>query len=463
MTLKTSPIYQESKKLLQLAIPLASAQVAQSLIGFVDTLMMGRLGATTLAAGGLASITFMTLTSVVGAVFMAVTPLIAEADGAQKKHRVATITSQGFHLVIILTMPLAMIIANLDRLLLAMGQDPVTIALADTYLDIMAWGCFPILGFMLLRGVASGLSHARPLMLIVMGGTISNIVGNYVLAFGKFGLPKLEIAGLAIASVITFWFMFLALVVYLIRHPRLKTYRLFAQLGQFQPVIFLKLIRLGTPIGIFIALESGLFAVVTYLMGALGTETLAAHQIVLQTIVIIFMIPLGISYATTIRVGQALGKDDLVGIQRATALSIILGLIFNLIIAIAICIFPQLVIGLYLDLKDPANLAVIKMAVPMLTIGVVALILDGMQKIIYGALQGLQDTQIPVLLSIPAFWGIGLTTGYILGFNYGMGGKGLWIGQSLGLAIAAILFLIRLLQIFNRLKFKAIALVNNTK
>jgi Na+-driven multidrug efflux pump len=153
---------------------------------------------------------------------MAVTPLIAEADGAQKKHRVATITSQGFYLVIILTMPLAMIIANLDRLLLAMGQDPVTIALADTYLDIMAWGCFPILGFMLLRGVASGLSHARPLMLIVMGGTISNIVGNYVLAFGKFGFPHLEIAGLAIASVITFWLMFLALVVYLIRHPRLK-------------------------------------------------------------------------------------------------------------------------------------------------------------------------------------------------------------------------------------------------
>jgi multidrug resistance protein, MATE family len=457
LTFKTSAIYQESKKLLQLAIPLASAQLAQSLTGFVDTLMMGRLGASTLAAGGLATITFMSLTSVIGAVIMAVTPLIAEADSAQQQHRVVTITSQGFYLVMILTMPLAIIIANIDRLLLVMGQDPTTIILVDTYLDIMVWGCLPILGFTLLRGVASGLSHARPLMLIVMGGTIFNIVGNYVLAFGKLGFPKLEIAGLAIASVITFWGMFLALVVYLMRHPQLKTYRLFAQLGQFQPVIFLKLIRLGIPIGIFIALESGLFAVVTYLMGALGTETLAAHQIVLQTIVIIFMIPLGISYATSIRVGQALGKDDLVGIQQAAGLSIAWGLVFNLVVAIAISIFPQLVIGLYLDINDPANLAVIKMAVPMLTIGVVALILDGMQKIIYGALQGLQDTQIPVLLSIPAFWGIGLTTGYILGFNYGMGGMGLWIGQSLGLAIAAILFLIRLLQIFYRLRFKAIA------
>lgn len=460
MTLTTSSISsicQESKKLLHLAIPLASAQLAQALTGFFDTLMMGRLGALTLAGGGLASITFMTLTSIVGAVVMAVTPLIAEADGAQQKHQVAKITSQGFYLVLILTMAIAMVIANLDRLLLVIGQDSATVILASTYLDIMVWGCFPLLGFMLLRGVISGLSHPRPLMFIVMGGTIFNIVGNYVLAFGRLGFPRLEIAGLAIASVITFWGMFLTLLIYLMLHPRLKTYGLFAQLGQFQLAIFRQLIQVGTPIGIFIALESGLFAIVTYLMGALGTETLAAHQIVLQTIVIIFMIPLGISYATTIRVGQALGKKDLIGIQQAAYLSIILGLVFNLGMAIAICIFPQLVIGLYLDLNDSANLAVIKMAVPMLTIGVVALILDGMQKIIYGALQGLQDTKIPVFLSIPAFWGIGLTTGYILGFNYDMGGKGLWIGQSLGLAIAALLFLVRLIQIVSRLRFKAIA------
>ncbi|MEL6908828.1 MAG: MATE family efflux transporter [Cyanobacteria bacterium J06598_4] len=452
MTFKYSPIYRESKKLLSLAIPLASAQLAQALTGFFDTLMMGRLGASTLAAGGLAAITFMTLITVTGAVVMAVTPLIAEADGAGKKHLVAKITTQGFWLVVLATIPIALIVANVDRLLIAIGQEPNTVMLANTYLDIMVWGCFPALGFMLLRAVVSGLSQTRPIMNIVVGGTVFNIVGNYVLAFGKLSFPKLGIAGLAIASVITFWGMFGALVIYILRHPQLKNYGLFSQLSLFELKLFRKLIRLGTPIGMFIALESGLFAVVTYLMGALGTEVLAAHQIVLQTIVMIFMIPLGISYATTIRVGQGLGKEDLVTVQQAAYLSIILGLLFNLVVAIAICVFPQLIIGLYLDLNNPANLPVIELATPMLTIGVIALILDGMQKIVYGALQGIQDTQVPVLLSVPSFWIIGLGTGYILGFYYDLGGIGLWIGQSLGLAIAAILFLIRFVVVVNRLK-----------
>ena len=448
---KNSAIYREGKQLLNLAIPLASAQLAQALTGFVDTLMMGRLGASILAAGGLASITFMTLISIVGAVVMAVTPLIAEADGAGKKHQVKAIATQGFWLIGIITIPLCIIVANLDRFGVALGQNPTTVVLANTYLDIMVWACFPALGFMLLRAVASGLSHPRPIMLIVFWGTLFNITGNYILAFGKLGLPKLEIAGLAIASVLTWWGMFFALAIYLLRHPQLKSYSLFSQLNQFAPATFSKLIKLGTPIGVFIALESGLFVVVSYLMGALGTETLAAHQIVLQTVVIIFMIPLGISYATTIAVGQALGKKDLLGIKQAAYLSIALGLLFNLAVAIGICLFPQFVIGLYLNLNEPDNLAVVNLAVPMLTIGVVALILDGMQKIVYGALQGLQDTKIPVILSIPAFWGIGLSLGYILGFKYNLGGVGLWIGQSVGLAIASFLFLIRFIQLTKKL------------
>ena len=448
---KSSLLYRETKQLLSLAIPLTSAQLAQALTGFFDTLMMGHLGASTLAAGGLASITLMTLIGIAGGVVMVVTPLVAEAYGANQKNRIALITSQGFWLVLLLTIPIAVIVAKIDSLLLQQGQDLVAVTLANTYLDIMVWACFPALGFMLLRGVISGLSHVRPIMVIVATGTLFNVTGNYILAFGKLGFPRLGIAGLAIASVITFWGMFFALVIYLIRHPQLKTYQLFSQLNQFKPELIWKLIKLGTPVGIFIALESGLFAVITYLMGALGTEALAAHQIVLQTIVILFMIPLGISYAAMVRVGQWFGEKDLKGIQRAGYLSIAVGLVFNIVVAIAIMFFPKSIIGLYLDLNDPANISVIKMASPLLTIGVIALILDGMQKIVYGALQGLQDPEIPLLLSIPAFWGIGLTTGYILGFERGMGGIGLWLGQSIGLAIAAILFLARFVAVVNKL------------
>jgi len=452
--IKTSLLYQETKQLLKLAVPLASAQVAQALTGFCDTLMMGRLGASTLAAGGLASITLMTVISIAGGVLMAVSPLVAEAYGAGNKLRIKELTQQGLTLSLILTLPIMVTISNIDSVLLFQGQDPVTVALADNYLDIMVWACFPALGLMMLKGIVSSLDHARPIMIIVIGGTAFNILGNYLLAFGKLGLPRLEIVGLAISSVITFWSMFGALVVYIFKQPQLRAYRFFDQLNQIKLNFFGELIKLGVPIGIFIALESGLFAVVTYLMGALGTNTLAAHQIVLQTVIILFMIPLGISYATTIRTGQWLGKTDILAIKRVGYISVSIGLIFSTVTAVFILLFPQVIIGLYLDLNNADNLAVIEIASPLLAIGVLALILDGMQKIIYGILQGLQDTKIPMLLSIPAFWGIGLATGYFLSSHFGMGGVGLWLGQSIGLAIAAIIFTIRLVVVINSKRYK---------
>ena len=439
----SSPIRTESKKFLQLAIPLASAQVAQSLTGFFDTIMMGRLGAETLAAGGLASLTFFALLNTAGGVVMGVSPLIAEAYGAGKKNRIEKLARQGFWLVLLLSLPMMIAIAHLDSIMLRLGQAEITVTLANTCLDIILWGFFPALGFAMLRGVVSGLSHARPVMLIVIIGTIFNIIGNYILGFGKFGFPRLELAGLSISSTLALWGMFIALIIYILKHPRLKTYRIFEQLHKLKPTIIWELSKTGIPIGIFIALELGLFTIVTYLMGALGTEVLAAHQIVFQTIVVTFMIPLGMSYAATVRVGQWLGQKNLEGIKRSGYLSISMGLIFAIFITVAMLLFPQVIVALYLDIDDPANAEILTLALPMLTIATLSQILDTVQKITYGALQGLQDTRIPVLLSIPAFWGIGLTTGYILGFHFGLGGTGLWLGQSVGVAIAAILFLVR--------------------
>ncbi|MGK7949986.1 MAG: MATE family efflux transporter [Xenococcaceae cyanobacterium] len=444
--LVSSSIRTEIKKFLQLAVPLASAQVAQSLTGFFDTIMMGRLSAETLAGGGLASLTFLALLSTAGGLVMGVSPLIAEAYGAGDKTRIEKLARQGFWLVLLLTIPLVLAIAHLDRIMLQLGQVQTTVTLANTYLDIILWGFFPALGFVLLRGVVSGLSHARPVMFIVITGTIFNITGNYVLGFGKFGFPRLELAGLALASIISFWGMFLALVIYILKHPQLKQYRIVQEAHRLKPSILRDLIRVGLPIGIFSALEIGLFTIVTYLMGALGTEVLAAHQIVFQTIVVIFMIPLGMSYAATVRVGQWFGQKNLAGIKRSGYLSIFMGFIFAISVTIAMLLFPQVIVGLYLDINDPANAKVIALALPMLTIATVSQIPDMIQKITHGALQGIQDTRIPTLLSIPAFWGVGLTSGYILGFTLDLGGTGLWLGHFMGMAIAAVLFLVRFHQ-----------------
>ncbi|PPS45122.1 MATE family efflux transporter [Chroococcidiopsis sp. TS-821] len=448
MSLTSSPsLRTELREFLRLAIPLASAQVAQSATGFVDTVIMGRLGQETLAAGGLAAITFTALLNTASGVVIGVSPLVAEAYGAGNKARVQQVARQGLWLSLILAIPVMIFLSNIDTLMRQFGQQATTVALAKTYIDIMLWGLFPALAFATLRSVVSGLSHARPVMLIVIGGTLFNIAGNYVLGFGKLGFPALGLQGLAWASIVSLWGMFLSLVAYTLRHPKIKTYRLFENLHQLKLRIFWELVLIGVPIGVSAALETGLFTVVTYLMGALGTEVLAAHQIILQTIIVIFMVPLGMSFATTIRVGQWSGQQNYTAARLAGYVGITSGVVFMTFMAIALLTFPQQVIGLYIDVRAPENASLLTIVMPMLAIAAVAQIIDGMQKTASGALYGLKDTRVPMLISFCTFWGVGLTTGYLLGFHFGLGGTGLWLGQSIGVAIAAGVFVWRFHQL----------------
>jgi multidrug resistance protein, MATE family len=440
----------EIREILRLAVPLASAQVAQSATGFVDTIMMGRLGANQLAAGGLASLTFFTLLAAASGAVMGASPLVAEAFGAGQRSRVEQVTRQGFWLTLVLTIPMMAIIGHWEPLMQWTGQSPQTIKLATSYLNVILWGFFPALGFAMLRGVVAGLSQAKPVMTIVVTGTVLNIIGNYVLGFGKFGFPRLELAGLAISSTVSLWFMFLALVVYTMRHKHLKQYRFYQNLQYLQPRLFGQLVYIGLPIGVSSAFEAGLFTTVTYLMGALGTQVLAAHQIVLQTVFVIFMVPLGVSFAITARVGQLQGQQNYAAARRSGFLSIGLSSAFMIFMTILLLLFPRQVIGIYIDLQDPMNTEVIAIALPILFIASVIQVLDGLQKTALGGLYGIQDTRVPMLLNIMSYWIIGLPIGYLLGFKLNMSGPGLWIGQSIGVAIAAIIFIWRFHKLTSR-------------
>jgi MATE family multidrug resistance protein len=227
-------------------------------------------------------------------------------------------------------------------------------------------------------------------------------------------------------------------------HPQLRDYRIFQDLHRIRPKILWELVWVGVPIGVFSGLEAGFFMVIMFWMGTLGTAALAAHQIVFQTIVIVFMVPLGISYATTVRVGQWWGRRDFTGIQHAVWVSVGLSTIFVLGVTGAFLFFPKQVIGIYLDVQNPDNAAIIALALPLLVIAAIAQVLDGFQKAIYGSLQGLQDTQVPMVLNVLGYWGVGLSVGYGLGFHLGMGSQGLWIGQSVAIAVVAGLFTWRL-------------------
>ncbi|MEM8502738.1 MAG: MATE family efflux transporter [Cyanobacteria bacterium P01_D01_bin.1] len=442
----------EIRESLKIAIPLASAQVAQSATGFADTIMMGRMGAEVLAAGGLAAIIFLCIMITASGIVTGVSPLVAEAFGAKQKTRIQHITRQGLWLALLVAIPVMILTAHLDTWLRHTGQTETTLRLVNTYLDIILWGLFPITGFAALRSTVAAMSQAQPVMTIITSGTVFNIVGNYVLGFGKLGLPAMGLAGLATATVIAWWGMFIALALYVHWHPNLRKYQFFRALHRIKPRILWQLIWVGVPIGLFSGLEMGFFMVVTFLVGTLGTEVLAAHQIVFQTIVVAFMVPLGVSYATTVRVGQWLGQRDLVGLRQAAWVGVGLSTVFMLVVSTAFLLFPKQIVGLYLNVEDPANAAIIAFATPMLVVAAIAQVLDGFQKAIYGSLQGLQDTRIPMLLNVLGYWGVGLSAGYLLGFRLEMGSVGLWIGQSIAIAVVAGLFTWRLYGLISRQK-----------
>jgi MATE family multidrug resistance protein len=441
--LTRSQIVAEIRDCLYLAIPLATAQLAQSATGFVDTIMTGMLGSEALAAGGLGANVFTFLMMLAIATVTAVSPLAAEAHGAGAKQQVSWVVRQGLWLSALISLPLMVIVLQGTPLLLALGQNPETVALTQTYLNAIAWGYFPAIGFAALRSFVSALSKPRSVMVIVICGTVFNMIGNYVLMFGKFGFPRLGLAGIGWASALSFWLMFLALAGYILWQPMLRQYQVFRQLHRFDGKTLRSLLKVGLPIGAMVGVEAGLFMTTTFLMGQLGTETLAAHQIALQSAALSFNIPLGISFATTVRVGLMFGKQDVLGTRLAGFVGIGLGGLSMALTALLFWFAPGFVVDVYLDLNDPANRTVIPLAKTLLGIAAVFQLVDGIQVNAAGALRGLQDTRIPLLIAIAAYWGIGLSSGYLLSRVMGLDGVGLWWGLAFGLTFAAIVLPLR--------------------
>lgn len=420
-----------------LAVPLAGAQLAQAATSFVDTVMMGLLGSQSLAAGGLGATSFAALLIVSTGIISAISPLVAEAHGAGQLTKVGQITAQGIWLAVLLALPATLLVWHLGSLMQSFGQSEENSILAQSYLRAIAWGFLPALISAALRSTLTALSRPRPVLVITISSTLFNVVANYILMFGKLGLPALGLAGIGWASSLSFGLMLGGLIFYIKSQPSLAACGLFCYLHRFEWQLFRELLGIGIPIGVLFAFETGLFTVTTFLMGYLGTITLAAHQIALQTAALTFMVPMGISLATTVRVGQFNGQGDRRGAQLAGYVGIGMGAAFMAVMGLLMWFAPKTIISLYLNLNDPENLPVINVATSLLGVAALFQIVDGIQAIAAGALRGLKDTRIPMLIGIIAYWGIGLTSGYLLGLPLKMDGIGLWLGLAIGLAIAA--------------------------
>lgn len=423
---------------LGLALPLAFVQVAQAATSFVDTAMLGLLGSSQLAAGGLGSMLFMFLWILGINVIGAINPLIAAAHGAGQSKSIAPLVEQGVWLAVFLAIPVTGILLHPTPLLRGLSQDPQLVEQVVPYLQAIAWGYFPAMLFAVQRNFVSALSRPRSVVVIMIIAVGVNAIANYGLMFGRWGLPALGIAGVGWASTITYWSMAIALTIYVLIQPTFRPYGRFTRLYRFRPPLFRRIIALGIPMGVLALFEVGLFSASTILAAQLGVTVLAAHQISIQTVAMTFMVPLGISHATTVRVGQYWGQRHLVAARRAGYVGLGLGASFMALVAIPILLIPRSIISLYLDIGNPENQVVVQQAIALLAVGGMFQLVDGIQVIASGALKGLQDTKVPMIMAGTAYWGVGLPVSYFAAFRWGWGGVGLWLGLASGLAIAAI-------------------------
>lgn len=433
----------ELRELTLLAGPVAAAQLAQISMGFVDTVMVGRLGSEALAGVALGNSTFFFLLIFCMGIVMAVGPMVSQAFGAGDDAPIGRSVRQGLWLGLVLAVPAMFMLYHIESFWRAIGQVETSIAGGQAYLRAILWGFIPFVWFVALRSFVEAVSRPWPITFITATAVFLNIGANYVLMYGKLGFPAMGIVGTGWASTIVFWFMFLSLLVYINLRPRFKAYRLFARLGKPDPEYFRELFRIGWPIGVSYGIEAGLFMITAFMMGTLGSTELAAHQVAIQCAAFTFMVPLGIGIAASVRVGQAVGRDDPQGVRWAGFGGLLLAAVFMLGGAILFWTFPRPIVGLYLDLSDPANTEVVALAVTLLGIAAVFQLFDGLQVAAAGALRGLKDTRIPMVLSFCTYWLIGLTSGYLMGFTLDQGPTGLWWGLVLGLASASLVLTLR--------------------
>ena len=435
----------EFKKLAWLAVPLVLAQLAQNTMSLVDSIMVGRwLGDEELAGMALGSTTFFFVLMVFSGVLYAVSPLVANAVGANQKDMVPRIVRQGFWIAGIAFVPAFLLFWNAEHFLRWMGQKENVVLLSGRYLRAISFGMLPALMTVSLRGFLEGISNVGPILLISLAGVGMNIFFNDAFMFGRYGLPELGLVGTGVASSFVYTLLFVITAVYV--YVRSGDYKIFRELHRPDPSVIKELFKVGFPICMTVAFEGCMFTFATYAMGLFpnqGEEQLAAHQIALQTASFTFMIPLGIALATCVRVGNFCGAGDRAGARKAGRVGMFTAVIAMIPSLIVFTLFGRQIIGIYIDLNDPEHAEVIQYAIVFLQIAALFQIVDGLQVSASNALRGLKQTRAAMNLTLVAYWLIGIPACLGLGFWAGFEGRGIWFGLTIGLAAAAVMLTVR--------------------
>jgi MATE family multidrug resistance protein len=430
----------EIRRTMHLALPVIIGQLAVFSMNFVDTVMSGRLPnrEIALAALGIGGAVWSSMLMFVLGTLMVVQPSVAQLDGALKRREAAAQTRQALWIAVALALPFFLLCYFSEPLLTAFRIDPAIVPTAAAYLRAMSWGAPGLCLVFLLRFFSEGTGHTRPTMLYGVAGALLNIPLNYVLMFGKLGIPAMGTVGVGYATSIVIWLQFLMLFFYIRSHRHYEPFELMSHLEKPRWVEIWSLLKVGVPIAVAIFVEGSLFVMAALLIGRLGPVPAAAHLIAINFAALVFMIPVGLSSAVSIRVGNAVGRGDPAGARYAGLIGILIILGIQTMSAAGMFLFPEAIVRLYTN-----DAVIAPLAVSLLFYAAVFQYPDGLQMVASGALRGFKDTRRPVVYMVISFWIVGLTLGYHLTFAREMGPAGMWIGMIAGLSVAAVLLLRR--------------------
>jgi MATE family multidrug resistance protein len=421
-----------------LAYPVIIGQLGFIMMGVVDSVMVGEIGAAPLAGASLGN-SFFFLIFIIGlGVAMSVTPLIAILVGAERFSECGIYFRQSLIVNMSLGLILMVIIVFCSDLFEFFNQPPEVATQASSYAKIIALSILPAMLFHTYKQFIEGFSIMIPAMVIAITANIINAFANWVFIYGNLGMPALGLDGAGWATFSSRVFMALIIALYVMNKEFFKKYDVNFHFRNVNFKVIKKILQIGLPSGFQYFFEVGAFSFAVIMIGWLGTNPLAAHQIAINLASITFMSVLGISAAGGIRVGNEVGKKDISEVRRAGFTAIIMGASVMFICGIIFITFNKFLPTLYID-----DAAVVKIASSLLIIAAIFQVSDGTQGVGIGVLRGLMDVKIPTLITFVAYWVIALPIGYVLGFIFDFGVQGVWVGLLLGLTASATMLTIR--------------------
>jgi len=434
----------EARQLLALAIPVIVAQVAQTAMGFVDTVMAGGYSATDMAAVAIGTSIWLPAILFGHGLLLALTPVIAQLNGSGRRDRVAHQVRQGFWLAGFVSVLIMIVLWNAGYIIRAMHNiDPALADKAVGYLRALLWGAPGYLFFQVARNQCEGLAKTKPGMVMGFIGLLVNIPVNYIFIYGHFGMPELGGVGCGVATAAVYWVMFGSMLTY-IKHARsMRDIRNDTTFSTPDWSMLTRLTQLGLPIALALFFEVTLFAVVALLVSPLGIIDVAGHQIALNFSSLMFVLPMSLAAAVTIRVGFRLGQGSTLDAQTAARTGLGVGVCMAVCTALFTVLLREQIALLYND-----NPEVVTLASHLMLLAAIYQISDSIQVIGSGVLRGYKDTRSIFFITFIAYWVLGLPCGYILALTdlvvNRMGPAGFWMGFIIGLTSAAIMMMLRM-------------------